>query len=238
MLRTILINLLIAVHTVLFCLYGIILALFDRTGRRIHFWVAVPWAKIILWFSGVNVRVRGLETLDTRVPRIYMSNHQSAFDIYALLANLPVDFKFILKQELMKIPLFGFAMKRAGYIGITREDPRKAIRSINDAAERIRSGSSVLIFPEGTRSADGRLQAFKNGGFHLALKSGCDIVPLAIVGSRHIVPKGSLKVNKGSFSIHIGKSIPLAGYTKKNLEELKTRVREAMAAALEGGKRT
>ena len=161
-----------------------------------------------------------------------MVNHQSAFDIFTLLAFLPVDFKFILKQELMKIPLFGWAMNKAGYIAIDRGDPRKAIQSMNQAAEKIKKGASVLIFPEGTRSEDGHLQSFKKGGFHLAIKSGCDIVPLAICNSYLIVPKGSLKINRGGFKISIGKPISPAGYSKKDIFQLMDKVRDAINGLL------
>jgi 1-acyl-sn-glycerol-3-phosphate acyltransferase len=187
---------------------------------------------MILWVCGVKVRVKGLENVQSEVPHIYMTNHQSYFDIFALLASIPADFKFILKQELMKLPLLGFGMRRAGYIGIDRDDPRKAIKSVNEAAERIRKGASVLIFPEGTRSVDGRLQPFKPGGFHLALKSGCDIVPVAISESHRIVPKGSLKIEKGTFGLSIGQPIPVKDYSKKDMEQLMLRVREAMISQM------
>ena len=121
---------------------------------------------LMRWICGIKVEVEGLENIESHVPRIYMTNHQSYFDIFALLAYLPVDFKFITKQELMRIPLFGFSMRRAGYIGIEREDPRKAVHSINEATEKIKGGASVVIFPEGTRSLDGRVQPFEKGGFN------------------------------------------------------------------------
>jgi len=124
--------------------------------------------------------------------------------------------------------LLGAAMNRAGYIGIERGDPRKAVRSMNLAARRIRAGSSVLIFPEGTRSSDGRLQPFKRGGFNLALKAGCDIVPVTIVGSRRIVPKGSLRIRKGRFFMVIGDPIPVTEYRKKDTGRLMENVRSAM----------
>lgn len=162
------------------------------------------------------------------MPRIYMTNHQSFFDIFALLAYVPVDFKFIMKQELMKIPLLGPAMRRVGYIGIEREDPRKAVESMKEAAQRIRGGVSVVMFPEGTRSLDGRLLPFKRGGFNLALRSGCDIVPVGISGSYRIVPKGSFKINKGSFDIHIGRPISIKEYSRKNIDQLMGGVREAI----------
>jgi len=143
-----------------------------------------------------------------------------------------VDFKFILKQELMKIPLLGPAMIRAGYIGIERKDPRKAVKSIALAAQRIRDGASVLIFPEGTRSPDGRLQSFKRGGFNLAFKSGCDIVPVVINGSHRIATKGSLRINKGAYSLHIGEPISLTDYGKKDIQRLMDKVHDAIAAQL------
>jgi 1-acyl-sn-glycerol-3-phosphate acyltransferase len=228
MIRFICLNGFIAIHTIIFCIWSFIIALIDKEGRLVHLYVAVPWAKIILWVCGIKVRTEGRENLDAWQPRIYMTNHQSYFDIFALLAYLPVDFKFILKQELMKIPLLGFSMRRAGYIGIEREDPRKAIESINKAAEKIKHGASVVIFPEGTRSIDGSIQAFKKGGFNLALRSGCDIVPVTICGSYRIVPKGSLKIKKGSFSMHIGKPISVKGYDKRNVIRLMEQVRDAM----------
>ena len=228
MIRFICLNGFIAIHTIIFCIWSCIIALFDKEGKLIHLYLAGPWAKIILWVCGIKVRTEGRENLDTRKPHIYMTNHQSYFDIFALLAYLPVDFKFVLKQELMRIPLLGFSMRRAGYIGIEREDPRKAIQSINKAAEKIKNGASVVIFPEGTRSVDGRIHAFKRGGFSLALRSACDIVPVTISGSYRIVPKGSLKINKGSFSMHIGKPISVKGYDKRNVTQLMEQVRDAM----------
>jgi len=233
MLRFIGLNGLIILHTIVFCLWAALLTLFGCKSRGIHFYVAKPWARVILWLSGVKVSTRGCEDVDGRIPRIYMTNHQSYFDILGLLAYLPVDFKFLLKQELMRIPLFGFAMKRAGYIGIERNDPRKAVKSMQRAAERIRNGASVLIFPEGTRSVDGRLQEFKRGGFKLALKSRCDIVPVVIQGSRHIMPKGSFTIRRGHFTLSVGKPIPIGDYSAKDIGALMARVREEMLKEFE-----
>ena len=235
MVRFILLNAFIAVDTILFSLWGIIVSLTDRTGRRVHFYAAAPWAKSILWVCGVRVTLEGRERLDDRVPCIYMSNHQSYFDIFVLLGYLPLDFKFILKEELMRIPLFGSTMRRAGYIGIDRGDPRKALRSMNEAAEKVKKGASVLIFPEGTRSEDGALQDFKKGGFHLALKSGCDIVPLTIRNTRRIVPKGSLRIQGGHAGLCIGERLPTKDYSKKDMERLMLRVREEILGKMEQG---
>jgi 1-acyl-sn-glycerol-3-phosphate acyltransferase len=234
MFRFVWINTFVLIYSIFFCLWALLLSLFRGDGRKVHFWVAVPWGRGILRACGINVRAVGREHVDPGTPRIYMSNHQSYFDIFALLAHLPVDFKFIVKQELMRIPLLGPAMRRAGYIGIERGDPRKAVRSMNEAAMRIRSGASVLIFPEGTRSPDGRLQQFKKGGFNLALKSGCDIVPVTIIGSGRIVPKGSLRVTRGSFGMVIDAPIPVSGYRRNTVTQLMDKVRDVMQSRLEG----
>lgn len=233
MIRFFFLNAFIALSTIFFSLWGLIVSLFDRSnGRRVHFYSARPWARGILRVCGVRVTVAGLEKLDGDVPRIYMVNHQSAFDIFTLLAFLPVDFKFILKQELMKIPLFGWAMNRAGYIAIDRGDPRKAVKSMNRAAEKIKQGASVLIFPEGTRSEDGHLQAFKKGGFHLALKSGCEIVPIVILNSRNIVQKGSMRISGGEILMKICDPVPTTNNGKMHLNQLMDQVRESMMGLL------
>jgi 1-acyl-sn-glycerol-3-phosphate acyltransferase len=232
MVKFIILNGFIALHTILFCIWAFLLAALGKSGKPVHQLVAVPWAKIILRVCAIKVRVIGRQNVDPGVPRIYMSNHQSYFDIFALLAYLPVHFKFILKQELMGIPLFGLAMKKAEYIGLEREEPRKAIKSLIEAAEKIRKGASVVIFVEGTRSPDGNLLPFKKGGFNLALRSGCDIVPVVIRGSHRIVPKGSLKINSGTFDLHIGEPIPTKGLSKRDTPELMGRVRAAILSQL------
>ena len=233
MVRFVALNAFIAVYTIIFCIWAVLLAFFGAKGNTIHSWVAVPWARSILWVCGIRVTAVGRENIEPEIPRIYMTNHQSYFDIFALLARLPVQFKFILKQELMGIPFLGVAMRRAGYIGIVREEPRQAVKSMRAAAEKIRNGASVLIFPEGTRSKDGLLQDFKRGGFNLALRSGCDIVPVTIRNSYKIVPKGSLKINRGSFDVHFGTPIPVKGYSKKNISGLMDLVRAAMLSRME-----
>ncbi|MGE5839009.1 MAG: lysophospholipid acyltransferase family protein [Deltaproteobacteria bacterium] len=234
MVRFVLLNAFLVIYSILFCLWGIAISIRDPKGRRVHAYCAVPWSKSILWVCGIKVRVLGLENLETEVPRIYMVNHQSYFDIFALLAHLPLQFKFVLKQELMRIPFLGSAMRRARYVGIDRDDPRKSIRSMNEAADRFREGASILIFPEGTRSPDGQLQAFKAGGFHLALKARGDIVPVSIVGTHRIVPKGSLRIQKGEATMVIGKPIPIRDYSKKTMDALMNRVHEAMARQMQG----
>ncbi|MBN1849440.1 MAG: 1-acyl-sn-glycerol-3-phosphate acyltransferase [Deltaproteobacteria bacterium] len=237
MIRYLLINLFIGIHSIIFSLWAIIFILpFDRTGKYIHRFAARPWAKIILWVSGVKLQVNGKDYIHKTSAYIFMVNHQNYFDIFAVLAGIPADFKFILKQELMKIPLFGQAVRRAGYIGIERSDPKKAITSINGAADKIRKGASVLIYPEGTRNADGQVQPFKKGGFHLALKAGCDIIPVTIVYSNKIVPKGKRRIYHGTIIINIGKAVSIEEYKKNNMDLLIKRVRDTIISQM-GDKR-
>ena len=228
MIRYVTLNAFIGVYSIFFCLWGLALSLFDATGTIVHRYCAVPWARGILRVCGIKVKVKGKSGLNPAVPRIYMVNHQSFFDIFILLAHLPVDFKFILKRELMRIPLLGPAMKGAKYIAIERDDPRKAVQSMNQAAQQIKQGASVLIFPEGTRSRDGRLQPFKKGGFSLAVKAGCDIVPVVIRGSARIASKGSLRIQKGWVEMHIESPVRVSGRTKRDVPRIMEQVRDEM----------
>ncbi len=115
--------------------------------------------------AGIKVRIEGLDRISSP-PYVFMCNHQSALDIHALMTQLPFSFKWIAKRQLFAIPLFGWALKKAGYISIDRENPREALKAMEEASRRIREGTNIIIFPEGTRSADGKLLPFKKGGFH------------------------------------------------------------------------
>jgi 1-acyl-sn-glycerol-3-phosphate acyltransferase len=233
MIRFLLLNGFIGLYTILCCIWAFILSFFDRDGSLIHRYCARPWGKLILFICGVKLDVKGAENINNNDAAIYMANHQSFFDIFALLGGLPINFKFILKEELMRVPILGMAMKRAGYISLDREGGKKAIISMNIAADKIRNGVSVLIFPEGTRSEDGIVGEFKKGGFHLALKSGRDIVPVAIFKSRDIARKGSLKINKGTIYFRIGKAIPVTGYSKRDMNALMDKVRDEVLGMMQ-----
>ena len=164
-------------------------------------------------------------------PFLLMSNHQSALDIFALLSGLPVSFKFIAKRELFRIPVFGWAMKRAGYISIDRNNPREALKAIEESARKIKDGTAVLIFPEGHRSRNGRLQPFMKGGFSLASRAGVPVVPLAITGSFAVQPKGSIispPERKGRVTIRVGKPVVVEGKGLSYKAELMGEVRASI----------
>ena len=194
--------------------------------------MARSWGNLNLWAAGVKVRVAGLENIDSHEPYIFASNHQGWFDIFAALGKLPVRFSWLAKEELFKIPIFGQAMHRAGYIPIDRKDHRKALTSMNRAAEVIRQGTSVFIFPEGTRSADGVIRDFKKGGFVLAAKSQQPIVPISISGSYRILPKNSWTIHPGEIRFSISRPIRTQGTDSRSRDLLMEQVREAIRANL------
>jgi 1-acyl-sn-glycerol-3-phosphate acyltransferase len=221
------------INTLIWALIGIFLSLFSTTGRITHFYCAAPWSKIILWGSGVRVEINGLDVVDKEKTYIYIPNHLSFFDIFALLAYIPVDFKFIFKEEIMRVPILGWAMRRARYISIGRSSPTKAKSTFKQAVDKIRSGASIVIFAEGTRSKNGHLQPLKRGAFYLAIESGAPIVPVAIKGTNEIMPKGSFKIKKGSIKIQLGRPIETIHYKRQNMPDLIKKVTGCLSTMLE-----
>jgi 1-acyl-sn-glycerol-3-phosphate acyltransferase len=157
-----------------------------------------------------------------------MANHQSDFDILIALAYIPVQFRWIAKKELFSIPVFGTAMKNAGYVEIDRHNREKSLQSIDEAALRIRSGKSIMTFPEGTRSREGEIKAFKQGAFHLAIKSGVPIVPVSIIGSDRIMPKRSVRIKPGQIKLVIGEPIDVKSFDIEKRYELIEKVRNTI----------
>lgn len=190
------------------------------------------WARLSLWSFGVKVRVFGAERIDPARPAIYMSNHQSHCDVLALAGYLPILPRYVAKQELARIPVFGPAMVSMGHITIDRSNRVDAIRSLEEAAAKIRGGTSVLMFPEGTRSADGLLGPFKKGGFMLALKAGVPIVPLSVRGGLGVLPRTTLLPRPGEMEIRVGEAIDPKRWTEETKEELMEAVRRGIAAGL------
>ncbi len=203
------------------------------SGADLAHRIATLWGKVALLLGGVVIDVKGRENIPPDRPAIFMANHQSNFDIPILYAGLPLQFRWLAKKELFDVPGFGYAMKRAGYIPVDRADRMKAIASMKDAAERIRQGSSVIIFPEGTRSPDGNLLPFKKGGFMLALESQAPIVPVAISGSRDLMPKHQLRIRGGTVNIRIFPPLETADRTAADRDRMMGDVQAAIASAVE-----
>jgi 1-acyl-sn-glycerol-3-phosphate acyltransferase len=225
----------LTVSTLFLATVALLVAPFDGKGERIH-GIARLWASIQLWVSGIAVRLEAAENLP-EPPFLLMSNHQSALDISVLLAAVPVSFKFIAKRELFHIPFFGWAIRRAGYISIDRENPREALKAIEEAVRKIKEGTPVLIFPEGTRGTKGSkgrsvgLQPFMKGAFSLASRASVPVVPLAIIGTYELQPTGSIlspPERKGQVFVRVGKPIPVKGKGVSYKTGLMEEVREAM----------
>jgi 1-acyl-sn-glycerol-3-phosphate acyltransferase len=182
---------------------------FNRGGRVFHA-LTHFFAKIWLAVSQIKIIVKGTENIRPGQNYIYVSNHASAFDIPAVIAGIPDQIRIVYKKELQKIPFFGWALKFGKtYIAIDRAKGTEAARSLDEAAMKFKSGASVLLFGEGTRTKDGKLQPFKRGAFNLAVKAGIPIIPLTINGSFKILPKNKLRINSGEISLVIGKPIPV-----------------------------
>jgi 1-acyl-sn-glycerol-3-phosphate acyltransferase len=233
MIRTALILLWVLLTTTFFGVIAIIVSFFTRTGDPVHI-IARIWARSILMFSWVPVRVEGLSNIEPDKSYVYMANHQSNFDIPVLLGYLPVQFRWLAKAELFKIWGFGRAMRGAGYVKIDRFNQESAFESINEAAQKMKNGVSVMIFPEGTRSLDGRIKSFKKGGFVMAVDAGVPIVPVIIRGTWSIMDKSSLRIHHGAVEMEIAKPIDTTGYSRETKEELMEKVRTVISQKFDG----
>ncbi len=236
-----LVFLLVIVHAVA----AVITSWFDSTGKRVS-GVCRSFACSVLRVAGVKVYVKGEENAPSGVPRIYMSNHQSYFDVIALMGRLPDNGRFVAKKSLEYIPIFGYAMRKVGTIIIDRNKPEEARRVLNEiGGDRMSGGIGVIIFPEGTRSRDGNLGEFKRGGFVLALQTGATIVPVGIHGSREILPAEGYTLKPGEIYMAIGEPIKtddltvedknhLLDRTKKSIERLMAEAKDHRTRREEG----
>ena len=210
MLRALLSSITFIVLTLVGSILALPLGLVDRSGDLV-LWLARWWSRGVLGSAGVRLRVRSHATFDPKRSYVVMPNHLSMVDIWAIFVAVPVPLRFIAKKQLGRIPLFGWAMRAGRFIFIDRQNASSARRTIDQAAERVRNGCSVVIFPEGTRSVDGRLRPFKKGGFHLAINAGAEVVPIALRGTHEVMPRGAFLIRPGIVDIEIGEPIPTKG---------------------------
>jgi 1-acyl-sn-glycerol-3-phosphate acyltransferase len=234
MLHTAFVVLWTLIATVYYGSAAIAISFLDTSGG-ITYKVAQMWGRSILFVSRIKVTVRGLHKIKPNQSYIYMCNHQSNFDIPVLFGCLMVQFRWLAKAELFKIPLFGYAMRRSGYISIDRSNRKSAFLSLKKAAQIIRNGVSVVIFPEGTRSLDGRIRDFKKGGFVLAVDAGVPVVPIVIHGTRAIMPKKKLRITPGQVRVEIQDPIDTKSYSRKTKDQLLERVRTIILTEFEKG---
>lgn len=225
-------NLLIYLYTGVMGTLSLLGSLFDPRGRWQH-GCARTWSWLILKTSGIRVRVEGLEHVDPQRTTIYCVNHPSAMDIPILFVNLPVQFRFLAKRPLFRLPFLGWHLRRSGHIPVDRVHPREALKSLDDAAHKIRNGRSVVLFPEGTRSRDGSMLPFKGGSFYLAVRAGVPIVPITLNGSRAVLKPNSYHVRPGQTEMIIHSPIPTEGLTLDDVDALSERVRRQILSRFE-----
>jgi 1-acyl-sn-glycerol-3-phosphate acyltransferase len=186
-----------------------------------RFWAPIHWR-----ITGSPLLVEPLPDIDWSKPHIFLMNHQSNFDIPVAFAVIPVNIRFIAKHVLKWIPFLGWYMAGTGMIFINRSNPREAVRGMKLAGERIRAGSNILAFPEGTRSKDGRILPFKKGSFALAVEAGVPIIPIAVEGTRGMLPKGSVRLRRHPIRVKVGQPIATAGLKGAAKDALVTQVRD------------
>ncbi|MBM2817143.1 MAG: 1-acyl-sn-glycerol-3-phosphate acyltransferase [Ignavibacteria bacterium] len=211
--------------------------MFIFRNKHLFFPFSRQWSKILLFITGVKVKVNGQEILYVNETYIFITNHSSLFDIPIILGTLTnYNVAIIYKKELEKVPFFGIGLKASPFIPVVREDPRSSLTSIENAVESINKGISVLVFPEGTRSKDGKVGEFKRGAFLLASRSGMPIVPIAINGSWKIMPNKKLFFSGGVVDITIHSPIRFTLPLDRNSEKkLMNDVYSSIKDSLENG---
>jgi 1-acyl-sn-glycerol-3-phosphate acyltransferase len=187
------------------------------------------WAAGLLLVSGVRLEVERPAGLDPASSYVFLANHQSLFDIPALLLAVRGRFRMVAKQSLFRIPVFGWALTAAGFVSVDRGDRTAARQSFAAAEQGLRSGGSVLLFPEGTRSTGDTLLPFKRGGFLLALRTGLPIVPVGIRGTHAVQARGRRSIQPGMVQVRFGEPIPAADFGIRRKRELIAEVRRRLA---------
>ena len=201
------------------------------TGRIDLLWQLSLWAARTGYrLAGIRVRAVGREQLEPGRAYLFMANHTSNLDPPVITSLLGRRIAIIAKQELFKIPLFGYAMRKASFVAVNRADRRSAVESVGNAVHVLQSGLGMMVFPEGTRSRDGRLLPFKKGPFHLAMEAGVPVAPITVVGSHRAWPKGSAKLRAGEIVVYFHQPIDPRRFKRR--EELMAAVRAAIQSAL------
>lgn len=221
----------IMLSTLVFGLLAIVLMFFMKP-KFPSILCGTLWAKINAWFTPVWVTVKGRENMDEEKSYVIASNHQSQYDILVLYGWLGVDFKWVMKKELRKVPIIGIACEKLGHIFIDRSNRKAAIATINDAKKKIRDGTSVLFFPEGTRSRTSRMLPFKKGAFKMALDLNLPVLPITIVGTRDILRPDSIDIFPGKVEMIIHEPVAIEGFSDDTIEKLMEEVRQTIQEPL------
>jgi 1-acyl-sn-glycerol-3-phosphate acyltransferase len=219
-------------NTAVLAIVIILISPFDRGGNVVHY-IGKFWSLLNIYLSGTRLSLIGKEKIQPQRRYIVMSNHQSLFDVWALIGKLPLQLRWVVKGDIRKMPLFGYALERMGHIYVDRARGKTIAQSLESAARKIREGTSVVIFPEGTRSKDGRLQKFHRGGAVIALRSGVAVLPVTVNGGRFVLPKDTLDLLPGKIQVIVGDAIDPADFREGRAEELLGAVRSAIEKNLD-----
>jgi 1-acyl-sn-glycerol-3-phosphate acyltransferase len=220
-------NLLWYLETIVMGTVSLALSPFDRTGELQHGCARV-WCRMVAVTIGARIVVHGAENVEPGRSYVYMANHSSLIDTPALFAYLPYQFKIMAKKELFYVPFMGWHLWTSGNFPIERGDAQRTAKSVRAIIEGIKAGKSLAVFPEGSRTPDGRLQDFKPGTFKIAVRAGVPIVPVSIRGTYALLPKTTLAPRPGRVDVYVGTPIPTAGLDEKAVSDLIAKTRAAI----------
>jgi 1-acyl-sn-glycerol-3-phosphate acyltransferase len=201
--------------------------LFDRSGRRLH-WFSRTWSWLIMKTILSPVKVTGLDKIDTSKPHVFAVNHASAMDIPVLYVYLPFQFRIVFKKELLAYPVVGWQLKRSGQVCIDQQKPTNSIAAIRSAVKSLKAGMPLVIYPEGGRTPDGEIKPFLPGAFFLAIKAQVDIVPVALVGTYELLPMDTYHIKCRPLEMRVGEPIPTTGLSMRDLEAVSAKVKRAI----------
>jgi 1-acyl-sn-glycerol-3-phosphate acyltransferase len=221
----------IGVYTIVLGAMSLASTLVDKRGHAAH-WCARTWSRLILRTTGVTVESTGLERLNPQGTYVFVANHQSIYDIPVLFWTLPQQLRIIAKESLGNFPFIGWHLRRTGHMLVDRKRPDRT-KVFGWANQLMGNGLSLILFPEGTRSRDGRVARFKGGSFYLALEAGLPVVPISIVGSRHVMLKGRLATYPGRVTLIVHEPIDTSGLAGSDPRAFAERVRQVIAAGAE-----
>lgn len=227
-------DLLIWFYTVAFGLASIPFGFFDKDGSILHAF-ARAWARLIMKSIFSPMRVNGLDQIDPSRPHVYAVNHASALDIPVLYAYLPFQFRILHKKELLSYPIVGWHLKRSGQVCVDQQNPARSVGQIKSALRTLKKGMPLVIFPEGGRTPDGRIQPFLPGAFFLAIKAQVDIVPIALRGMYELLPMDTYHIKPRPLEMRVGQPISTAGLEMKDMEQLSARVQKGIEKLYYGG---
>jgi 1-acyl-sn-glycerol-3-phosphate acyltransferase len=214
-------------------LFFFIFIFFFTASERFVQIAGIAWTRFNSFITPMFVTVIGKNNINKNQSYVIAANHQSLYDIFALYGWLPVDFRWVMKLELRHVPVLGYYCYKAGHIYIDRSDHQKAIDSINAAKNKISGGTCIVFFPEGTRSMDGELIEFKKGAFKFALDINLPILPVTLVGTRDVLPAGTIGLFPGRAKLILHEPIEVSGYTEETLKDLMSRVRQSIQSGLD-----